>query len=659
MYHRVALPPQYSESASGGGNEHLYGFVALTVSLARAYARIAEPRLAPGGMLMLVGPEARVLFGNGGGAKGDLLPAAVRALLQPEVGSGEPATLQWNGQRSLVRVRPLAAGLAAVAVMPLGALSDPLQRLAFKVLVLTLFFGLLLVAVLYVWLRRLVIAPLAMLRQAARAIGDGVLHPKIALHTQDELGLLADDLRDMGERLSEYRKQIEDLAFHDQLTGLPNRYLIRELLTEQIGESGPRGEQVAVLFLDIDNFKQINDNLGHAVGDQLLALFASRLSAELAEDVLGFRSHLARRGGDELLVVATSMGSADGVDALANRILTAAAEPFDLAGIKYVVTVSIGIAFYPNDAENADGLIRCADLAMYRAKTVGRDTYRFFSAELNARASERLIIEHRLRQALQEGSLTLHYQPIVSLDSGRLNAFEALLRWTDPELGVVSPVRFIPIAEETGLIDDLGRWVLNAVCAQLAEWRAKGLPLIPVAVNVSAAHLQREALADLVAVLLRRYGLRPENLQMEITESVLMDLAPTNIKRLRALAELGIALHIDDFGTGYSSINYLRRFAIDCIKIDRSFVVNLCTREEDRALATAMIAMAKALNLMIIAEGIERRDQLELLRELGCDLGQGYLFARAGDSAAAERCLVGSRVLSMGAAAAAPGRVGA
>ncbi len=644
LYRRVALPPQYSES--GGGSDRLYGFVALTVSLARAYARIAEPRLAHGGTLMLVEAGGRVLFANGGEVKGELLSEPARVLLKPENDSDGPATLQSNGQRSLVQVRPIAAGLYAVAVTPLSALSAPLRGLALEILLWTLFFGLLLVTVLYVWLRRLVIGPLATLRQAACAIGDGVLNPEIALHTKDEMGLLADDLRDMGKRLSQYREQIEQLAFHDQLTGLPNRFLIRELLTEQIGESGPRGEPVAVLCLDIDNFKQINDNLGHAVGDKLLATFAARLSAELAAGGHGFRSHLARFGGDELLVVATSTGGADGVDGLASRILAIATDPFDLGGIDYVVTVSIGVALYPSDADDADGLIRCADLAMHRAKAVGRNTYRFFSAELNARASERLLIEHRLRHALQEGNLAVHYQPIVSLDSGRLIAFEALLRWTDAQLGAVSPVRFIPIAEETGLIDDLGRWVLNAVCAQLADWRAKGLQLIPVAVNVSAAHLQREALEDLVAELLHRYGLTSANLQMEITESVLMDLNATNTQRLQALAELGIALHIDDFGTGYSSINYLRRFAIDCIKIDRCFVTNICNRDEDRALAMAMIAMAKALNLTVIAEGIEDREQFMLLRELGCELGQGYLFARPGDSDAAERCLSGSRELS-------------
>lgn len=646
LYRRVALPPHYSESASASHADVLRGFVALTVSLARVYARLSEPRLPSGGALLLVDADGRVLFGNGQ-EKGARLPAPIRVLLQPEVGSGDPVTLPWHDQRFQIKAKPIAAGLYAVAALPLSALAEPFRDLALKVLLLTLTSGMLLVAVLQLWLHRLVIQPVATLRRSTRAIGDGALHPHIALHTNDELGLLASDLREMGERLGQYRERIEELAFHDQLTGLPNRYLIRELLLERLNEfNAPDAPdvEVALFFLDIDNFKQINDNLGHVVGDRLLATFASRLAAELGTDGLGARTHLARFGGDELLVVAEATPGSDAVERLAERILATAAEPFDLEGLNYVVTVSIGIALYPRDARDPEGLIRCADLAMYRAKAVGRNTYRFFSAELNARASERLRIEHRLRRAVPEGRLRLQYQPILSLDSGRLTAFEALLRWTDPELGLVSPVRFIPIAEETGLIDDLGRWVLNAVCAQLAEWRAKGLRLMPIAVNVSAAHLQREDLAALVAALLQRYGLTPANLQMEITESVLMDLNPTNTKRLRALAELGIALHIDDFGTGYSSINYLRSFSIDCIKIDRSFVVNICTRDEDRALATAMIAMAKALNLKIIAEGIEQQDQLSLLRELGCDLGQGYLFARPDDGAVAEQYLAGRKV---------------
>jgi EAL domain-containing protein (putative c-di-GMP-specific phosphodiesterase class I) len=290
---------------------------------------------------------------------------------------------------------------------------------------------------------------------------------------------------------------------------------------------------------------------------------------------------------------------------------------------------------------------------MYRAKSEGRNLYRFFTPEMNARSSERLRIEHRLRHALVADRLSLQYQPILCLETGELVACEALLRWHDEELGAVSPARFIPVAEESGLIQDIGRWVLRTVCAQIASWREQALDPRPVAVNISAAHLQREGLAGPIADLLGRYGLTPDALQLEITESVLMELTHANSARVQALSELGLAIHIDDFGTGYSSINYLRRFVIDCIKIDRSFVAYLCRREEDRALVTAMVAMAKALGLKVVAEGIEDTDQLGALRELGCEYGQGYLFAKPLDAADMARCLGAPRLFDAPACAAA------
>jgi EAL domain-containing protein (putative c-di-GMP-specific phosphodiesterase class I) len=364
----------------------------------------------------------------------------------------------------------------------------------------------------------------------------------------------------------------------------------------------------------------------------------------LEAEGLGHSAFLARFGGDELLVAVDALPGAAAAAALALRILAAAAEPFELDSGRYIVTASIGIALCPQDAQDPDGLVRCADLAMYRAKSEGRNLYRFFTPEMNARSSERLCTEHGLRHALVADRLSLQYQPILCLKTGELVACEALLRWHDDELGVVSPAKFIPVAEECGLIQDIGRWVLRTVCAQIAAWRDEGLQPRPVAVNISAAHLQREGLAGPIADLLGRYGLTADALQLEITESVLMELTHANSARVQALSDLGLAIHIDDFGTGYSSINYLRRFVIDCIKIDRSFIAHLCSREEDRALVTAMIAMAKALGLKVVAEGIEDTDQLEALRELACEYGQGYLFARPLDAADMARCLAAPRL---------------
>jgi diguanylate cyclase (GGDEF)-like protein len=630
--------------AAHGDQPAAEGVLALTVSLAPFYARLADPYSHFGGSLLLALPDARVLYASDGTTR--LPPGQTPAALDAIAARRVPQRVNWAEQPSLIMTRPLLDGVIAVVVQPLRGLSHPLNQLALQTLAISFFGGLLLVAVLFVWLRRLVLRPLAALRTAAQAIGAGRSLPPLDVRGDDELGLLASDLQEMAERLGQYNEQIEQLAFYDQLTGLPNRNLVRDLLAQRMDAPRRTGEVLALLFVDLDNFKQINDNLGHAVGDRLLETFANRLHSLLEAEGLGHSAFLARFGGDELLVAADALPGAAAAEALALRILAVAAEPFELGEGRYIVTASIGVALYPEHAQDPDGLVRCADLAMYRAKSEGRNLLRFFTRELNTRSSERLHIEHRLRHALVEGRLGLQYQPIVSLDSGELVACEALLRWRDDELGQVSPAKFIPVAEESGLIQDIGRWVLRSVCAQIAAWRAAGLTPRPVAVNISAAHVQREALAGPVADLLARFDLPPDALQLEITESVLMDLTHSNSARVQALSELGLAIHIDDFGTGYSSINYLRRFAIDCIKIDRSFIANLCNRGEDRALVTAMIAMAKALDLKIVAEGIEDQAQLRVLRELDCDFGQGYLFARPMDADALAGCLREPRLIA-------------
>ncbi len=641
------LPVRHPVSIPGNGDEPpVQGVLALSLSLAPFYARLKDPYVRFGGSLFLLLPGGRLLYASDGASE---LPAARMPAGLAELGTWRVARrVDWADQASLVMTRSLPEGITAVAVQPLRGLAHPLKQLALQTLAISAFGGLLLVAVLFIWLHCLVLRPLAALRKAARAIGAGGSLPPLTVRGDDELGLLASDLKDMAERLGQYNEQIEQLAFYDQLTGLPNRNLIRELLAQRITAPRRADEVLGLLFVDLDNFKQINDNLGQAMGDRLLETFANRLHALLEAEGLDHSAFLARFGGDELLVAADALPGAAAAETLGRRILGVAAEPFELGAGRYVVTASIGVALYPQDAQDPDGLVRSANLAMYRAKSEGRNLLRFFTRELNARSSERLDIEHRLRHALVEERLALQYQPIVALGSGELVACEALLRWHDDALGMVSPARFIPVAEESGLIQDIGRWVLRTVCAQIAAWRDAGLSPVPVAVNVSAAHVQREALAGPVADLLARFELEPTALQVEITESVLMDLSHANSVRVQALSDLGLAIHIDDFGTGYSSINYLRRFAIDCIKIDRSFVANLCDRDEDRALATAMIAMAKALGLKIVAEGIEDDAQLAALRGLACDFGQGYLFARPLDADAMAGCLRAPQLLAPG-----------
>ena len=638
LYRPVRLSPQFSDTTTGPS--HLGGYIALTVSLAGLYAQINDVR-PDLGWLVLVSSDGQVLFSAGNPRdRQDALP---RTLLDRAISAEspqlDPISVAWNGAHRLLQARPLGAGLTAVAVLPADAWLQPLQGLAIKITAITLGSGVLLTLVLYLALRRLVLCPLAQLRTAAQAIGAGSLTPPIAVRTDDEMGLLADDVREMGQRLSAYRDQIEELAFNDQLTGLPNRHLIRELLETHLLDGQAAGERLAVLLFDLDNFKQINDNLGHASGDKLLRILAQRLTTELSVEALQGRSQLARFGGDQLLLFIDRLRDDDESARVAEQILNETAKPFDLGVGQYVVTASVGVAECPRDATNADGLIRCADLAMYRAKAVGRNTYRFFSPDLDAKASERLLLEHRLRLAVAENAFQLYYQPLFTVDGMQIAGFEALLRWTDPELGPISPTRFIPIAEHTGLIEELGDWVMHEVCAQLARWQAAGLKTVPVAINISPLQLLRGSLIERVEGYLRQFQLSPSQLHMEITESVLMDISPINSARLEALTDLGIALHIDDFGTGYSSINYLRRFQIDCIKVDRSFVADMCTRDEDRALVAAMIAMAKALGLHVVAEGIESQAQRDLLCELGCDLGQGYLYSRPCPAVEAARFL--------------------
>ncbi|WP_462320530.1 putative bifunctional diguanylate cyclase/phosphodiesterase [Halochromatium sp.] len=638
FYRPVQLAPQYSDATQGP--YRLRGFIALTVSLARLYAQINEVRPNRGGLL-LVSSEGRVLFGASDSATDqDVLPESVAKLAAAaEAPQLEPIRLSWSDGDRLLQSRPVGAGLTAIALLPVEALSRPLQRLALKIAAITVASGLLLALVLYISLSRLVLQPLAQLRGAAQAIGAGSLTPAITVSSNDEMGLLADDVREMEQRLDAYRKQIEDLAYKDQLTGLANRHLIYELLQTHLLDRQDAGERLAVLVLDLDNFKQINDNLGHACGDQLLRSLAERIKVELGTDVLQGRSQVARFGGDQLLLFIDRLLDDDEPARVAEQILTETARPFDLGVGQYVVTASIGVAEYPRDAADAEGLIRCADLAMYRAKAVGRNTYRFFSPELDTKASERLLLEHRLRLAVAERAFELHYQPLFTIDGMQIAGFEALLRWTDPELGAISPARFIPIAEHTGLIEELGNWVMHEVCAQLSRWTDAGLKTVPVAINISPLQLLRGSLIESLDGYLQQFQLSPSQLHLEITESVLMDISPINSARLEALTALGVALHIDDFGTGYSSINYLRRFHIDCIKVDRSFVSEMCACDEDRALVAAMIAMAKALGLEVVAEGIETQAQRALLRDLGCDLGQGYLFSRPCPAAEAGRFL--------------------
>ena len=427
-------------------------------------------------------------------------------------------------------------------------------------------------------------------------------------------------MRDVTERKCA-EERIHQLAHYDKLTGLPNRALFSQLLEQALAEAKYSKKQVAVLFIDLDRFKLINDSLSHDSGDMVLKQVARRLTEAQLK-----RNTIARFGGDEFVVLMRDCEIPTDAAEAAQRMLTAIAQPLLLEGQEYNLTASIGISAFPSDGENPQTILKNADIAMYRAKEHGKNNYQFYSSQMNLHSFERLVLERFLRHALDQDEFRVYYQPKVDLVSGCITGMEALLRWIHPAMGMISPTKFIPLAEETGLIVPIGAWVLKAACAQNKIWAEQGLPPLRVAVNLSARQFAQDDLHATILNVLEETGLAPELLELEITESVTMDNPEHAAALLRKLKALGIGLAIDDFGTGYSSLSYLKRFPIDNVKIDRSFIKDIPHDEDDVAITQAVIAMAHSLGLKVIAEGVESEEHVTFLRDHGCEQAQGYLF---------------------------------
>jgi diguanylate cyclase (GGDEF)-like protein/PAS domain S-box-containing protein len=428
--------------------------------------------------------------------------------------------------------------------------------------------------------------------------------------------------RDISERV-QIQERMQYLAHHDALTELPNRALFLDRLKQALARARWHQRLVAVLFLDIDHFKNINDSLGHDAGDRLLQELAKRLGGALRDG-----DTVARFGGDEFVILLDDVAAPGDVRALAHKLLAVLAAPFPAADAVLHVSASIGISLFPADGEDAATLLKHADTAMYRAKESGRNTSRFYSADMSARAFERLTLESALRHALAREELVLHYQPQVEIGSGRVLAVEALLRWQHPELGLVTPTEFVPVLEETGLIVAVGEWVLRSACAAAAAWHAGGHAGLRVAVNLSSRQFNDGGLVARVEAALAAAGLAPGQLELEITEGLLLHHGPATLEALAALRRLGVRVALDDFGTGYSSFTYLRRFPIDTLKIDRQFVLDLPDDANDAAITRAIVAMGQGMGLDLVAEGVETEAQRDFLAALGCTLMQGYLFSR-------------------------------
>lgn len=418
------------------------------------------------------------------------------------------------------------------------------------------------------------------------------------------------------------QERIRQMAFYDQLTGLPNRCLLRDRVDRLFAQMRREETSFAIMFIDLDNFKRVNDSLGHHVGDLLLKEVASRLSSCVREV-----DTVSRQGGDEFVVLLPECDS-DCAQGIAGRILASLSLPHDLDGHEVVATPSIGISMFPRDARDFETLTKHADTALYRVKENGRAGFQFFIPEMNAAARKRLELENQLRKAVENGGFSLHYQPQVDRMHGRIVGMEALIRWNDPVLGNVPPDEFIPVAEENGLIVPIGAWVLREACAQNRRWQDEGLPAVPVSVNVSAVQIHRPDFVGTVAGVLDDAGLSPGLLDLELTERVVMSDVDQSVQIMRELHALGVGLSIDDFGTGYSSLAYLKRFPLKTLKIDKSFVRDLETNPDDRTIATSIILLAHGLDVSVVAEGVENPLQLDILREQGCDTLQGYHFSR-------------------------------
>ena len=440
-------------------------------------------------------------------------------------------------------------------------------------------------------------------------------------------------LRDMADR-KQTQEQLSYLANFDSLTGLPNRVLFRDRLAQAMTRSQRTGRPMALMFLDLDRFKIVNDSLGHEAGDKLLQHVAQSLTAclrsadSVARQAEGEPFTLSRLGGDEFTIIAEAIAGAEDATLIARRMLEALNVPFKMGDDEIVVSASIGISMYPSDDVDLDTLIRHTDMAMYRSKSMGRATYSFFSDELNAAISARLTLQSGLRRAMDNNEFHLHYQPKANLATDEVTGLEALLRWYCPGQGMVPPDRFISVLEDSGLILPVGAWVIRAACAQLAAWDKAGLPQLRMAVNLSARQFRHLYLASLVEDSLRENAIDPRRLEVELTESLLMEDTETNRGMLAGFARMGVRLTIDDFGTGHSSLSFLKRFNIDTLKIDKSFVAAMPENPEDVAIATAVIALARSLEMSVVAEGVETQAQADILRELGCDEMQGYLLSR-------------------------------
>lgn len=588
----------------------------------------------------LINPDASKTFGFDAGKSFRLQDdlTATNALLNgkathlvldttgfPALGPPSVATFVKLPFGTVGRERFVVLGLAT----PLQDVLKQSRLLGLNILEIALLFSLA-ALVIALALSRLLARPLQAMARAMAQFSAG--HPvgDLPIRRSDEIGALAQSFHVMATKLNAQVGELEDrklhlnhLAHHDQLTGLPNRLLFLDRLKQGMHKAMRNRERLALLFLDLDRFKHINDSLGHVVGDEVLKMVALRLLEHVRKE-----DTISRLGGDEFTIVLEELHAPTDAAAIAQKLIALFKAPFGVGGNEFYLSCSIGISIFPDNGTQAEELLRNADAAMYRAKEQGRNNFQFYTEDMTAKALQHVLMETSLRRAIEQCEFRLHYQPLVELRTSRIVGLEALVRWEHPELGVISPGEFIPLAEETGLIVPLGEWILTTACTQVAAWFDRGLKPGRVAVNLSGKQLRQADLVDTVKLTLQQTGCKPEWLELEVSEDFVMKEGEHALGLLKQLQALGIELAIDDFGTGHSSLAYLKRLPISKLKIDQSFVRDLPQDADDAAIARAVIALARSMKLRVTAEGVETTEQLAFLRHEGCDEVQGYLYAR-------------------------------
>ena len=614
----------------------LRGHLVLTIGLDGLARQMKASQAGASGHLFAVDGQGRIRIHADADKVGSPLPAGWLQRLREGNGGNPVNTGLLTGKNVNFQGARITDNLWLLATYPVDEFNAGAVQLARNVTAITLLALVIMVTVTFWFMNSVFIRPVRVLHAATRMVGEGNLRVDLDVTSNDEIGDLARAFREMGEGLHTSHEEIRFHAYHDNLTGLPNRFMLREQLEQAVSHARHYHEQLGILFADVDGFKRVNDTLGHQAGDDLLRQISERIrSVVRQQEYLGSPEEIgpslnvvSRIGGDEFVVLASQMASALEASKIAQRIIDVVSRSFQVSGQEIYVGISIGIALYPDDAQGAEELLQHADMAMFHAKAAGKNNVQFYSSQMNAVAVNSLSLEASLRRAMERDELFMVYQPKVDLRTGSTVGMEALLRWRHPEEGLIPPATFIPIAEEVGMINALGEWILRSVCRQIRAWEETPVAGLVVAVNISSRQIANPRFGSIIQEILEETGIDGRCLEFEITETSIMLMETYIDAAFCQIRDLGISISLDDFGTGYSSLSHLRRFPIDFLKIDRSFVDECLENPDDRAIVSAIIGMANSLGLQVVAEGIETPEQARFLREMGCQLAQGYLFAR-------------------------------